>query len=74
MQTTYLIYKVANMVVAQWLRRPDDSMQVCVHQICNDVNVLEAIVVRREDDVFDDDEVLMPPKMPQQFELPKQTV
>ncbi len=49
-------------------------MQVGVHQICHDVYVLKVLVVRKQDDVLDDDEVLVPPEMSQQFQLAQQSV
>jgi hypothetical protein len=42
-------------------------MQIRVHEIRDDVNVFEVLVVGIQDDVFDNNEVLMSPEMPQQL-------
>ena len=47
------------MVVRQWLRRRDDLMQVRVHQLVHDVNVVEAVDRGGAQDVLDADDVLV---------------
>jgi hypothetical protein len=48
LQTTkYLVKKVLEMLVCQLLRRRNDSIQVRLHQIGDDVNIFEVDGVRR---------------------------
>ena len=68
-----LVCEVADVVVAESLRRPDDAVQIGIHQVCDDEDVLELpLPFWRLDDVLDADDVLVATEMAQQAQLPQQ--
>ena len=55
---TYLVNEVLAMIVAELLR-PNDAMEVGLHELLNEVDLLEVVETRRTEDIENGDDVLV---------------
>ena len=56
---TYLINEKLEVGVGQLLRRANNLMQVCVHKLVDNVNIVAALSDRSAENVHNTDNVLM---------------
>ena len=66
----YLVNEVLEVLIGKCLGAPDDLVQVRVHELIDDVDVVIFVFVGRFLNIPDCDDVLMP-KMSEQFNLPQ---
>ena len=57
-RSTYLINKILTMVITQLLG-PNNPMQISLHEFLYEIDLLEAVEVRRAEDIEDRDDVFM---------------